>query len=332
MIDETAKDFLATWSNEGLALLKHPNSLLRLKPEISKACSRIERYVRRTPSVKVDCGLGYLLELKLEQFQYTGSFKARGAFNTMLSEPVPDGGLVAASGGNHGAAVAYAATTLGHKAHIFVPEIAGPSKIALIERTGADLTVVDGLYSDALKAALDYESETGAMQIHAYDAEATVIGQGTCMAEWETQGLEADTVLIAVGGGGLISGAMAWLQGARKVVAVEPERCCALQQARAQGAPVDVSVSGLAANALGAKRIGDICFKLAETQEIETVLVSDEHIQKAQSLLWQDLRILVEPAGATALAALMSGAYAPAKEERVAVLLCGGNVSNDPLA
>lgn len=299
--------------------------------EIGEAAERISGHVRRTPVMRA-CGLipGREVELKLEQLQHTGSFKARGAFNTLLSRDVPGAGVVAASGGNHGAAVAYAAHTLGHKAKVFVPEMAGPAKIALIERSGADLEVVAGAYANALEAAQAYEARTGAMQIHAYDAPATVAGQGTCLAEWEDQGLEADTVLIAVGGGGLIAGAMAWLQGRRKVVAVEPETCAALHAARAAGGPVDVEVSGVAANALGARRVGQICFDLAVAQDVESVLVTDEAITQAQTLLWQQMRQLVEPAGAAALAALLSGVYHPKPDERVAVLVCGANIAPDP--
>jgi len=301
------------------------------RDEIEAARARIGPHVRRTPVMRATgFGLSAPVAFKLEQVQHTGSFKARGAFNTLLSRDVPAAGLVAASGGNHGAAVAHAGAQLGHRARIYVPEMAGPAKIGLIERLGADLRVVPGAYSNALEAARAYEAETGAMQIHAYDAPATVAGQGTCMAEWEDQGLDADTVLIAVGGGGLIAGAMAWLAGRRKVVAVEPETACALHAARRAGAPVDVEVSGLAANALGARRVGDICFGLAQAQDIETVLVGDAAIAAAQTALWREMRQLVEPAGATALAALMSGAYRPRKEERVAVLVCGGNVAPDP--
>lgn len=303
------------------------------KTGIEAARHRVRGHVRRTPVVEArGFGLGYPVEMKLEQAQHTGSFKARGAFNTLLSMEVPAAGLVAASGGNHGAAVAYAGAKLGHRARIYVPEMAGSAKIGLIERLGADLQVVPGAYANALEAARAYEAETGAMQIHAYDAEATVAGQGTCMAEWEDQGLQADTVLIAVGGGGLIGGALAWLQGRRKVVAVEPETSCALHDALKAGGPVDVEVSGVAANALGARRIGEICYGLAEGQGIESVLVGDSAITEAQTALWQEMRQLVEPAGATALAALMAGAYVPEPGERVAVLLCGGNIAPDPLS
>jgi threonine dehydratase len=299
--------------------------------EIQAAAERIDGHVVKTPVLMTHgFGLPYGVEIKLEQMQHTGSFKARGAFNTLLSQPVPEAGIVAASGGNHGAAAAFAARALGYPAHIFVPELAGPSKIALIKDIGAELTVVTGEYANALQMAQQHEARTGAMQIHAYDAPATVAGQGTCMFEWEQQGLAADTVLIAVGGGGLIAGAMAWLQGTRKIVAVEPETSCALNAALAAGEPVDVTVSGVAANALGARRIGSICFELAQAQGIGSVLVSDNAIIQAQHALWREMRQLVEPAGATALAALMSGAYRPEPGERVAVLVCGANIAPDP--
>lgn len=298
---------------------------------ISEAGIRIAGHVRRTPVMQVELG-GYPVALKLEQMQLTGSFKARGAFNTLLQSEVPQAGVVAASGGNHGAAVACAAATLGHSARIYVPEIAGPAKIALIRAQGADLKVVPGAYAEAATRAAEWQAATGAMQVHPYDAEATVAGQGTVMAEWEDQGLSADTVLIAVGGGGLIAGALGWLGGRRRVVAVEPETSCALYAALNAGAPVDVEVSGVAANALGARRIGGICFDLAQTEGVQSVVVSDAAILEAQALLWRELRQLVEPAGATALAALLSGAYRPAPGERVAVLICGGNIAPDPLA
>jgi threonine dehydratase len=300
------------------------------RKEIGAALERIRGHVQRTPVMHTHIG-GFDVEMKLEQLQHTGSFKARGAFNSLLSGPVPEAGLVAASGGNHGAAVAYAAAQLGHHARIYVPALAGPAKIGLIKRLGADLQVVDGAYADALAAALAYEEETGAGQIHAYDAPGTVAGQGTVMAEWEAQGLEADTVLIAVGGGGLIAGAMGWLQGARRIVAVEPALAPTLNRALSEGRETEVDVAGIAANALGARRIGHICHGLAREQGITSLTVSDDAIAQAQKVLWQERRLLVEPAGATALAALLSGAYVPAVGERVAVLLCGSNVAPDPL-
>lgn len=303
------------------------------KSQIETAAHRTEGYVVKTPVLKVTgFGLPYPVEMKLEQMQHTGSFKARGAFNTMLGGSVPKAGLVAASGGNHGAAVAFAARALGHRARIFVPEIAGPSKIDLIRGMGADLSVVPGEYANALQMAQEYETASGAMQIHAYDAPATVAGQGTCVREWELQGLDGDTVLIAVGGGGLIAGSLAWLaDSGRKVVAVEPKTASTLHAALTAGRPVDVDVSGIAANALGARRIGEICFGLATKQDVQPVLVSDQAIATAQMALWKEHRQLVEPAGATALAALMSGAYRPAPGEKVAVLVCGANIAPDPM-
>lgn len=300
--------------------------------EIQAAATRIDGHVVRTPVMTSHAlETGRSIDVKLEQIQHTGSFKARGAFNTLLASQVPDAGVVAASGGNHGAAVAYAAQALGHPAHVFVPEMAGPSKIALIERTGAKLTVVPGEYVNALQAAKDFEAQSGAMQIHAYDAPLTIAGQGTTFLEWEAQGLTADTVLIAVGGGGLIGGALAWLQSRRKVVAVEPEQSCALHAALNTGKPVDVEVSGVAANALGARQIGRLCFDLAADHLADCVLVSDDAIVRAQNLLWRSHRQLVEPAGAAALAALLDGQYVPQPNERVAVLICGANPAPDPL-
>ncbi len=298
---------------------------------ISEAGARIAGHIRRTPVTTLTVG-GREVALKFEQMQHTGSFKTRGAFNTLLQAEVPDAGIVAASGGNHGAAVAYAAARLGHRARIYVPEIAGPAKIALIRAQGADLEVVPGAYAEAAASAAEWQAATGAMQVHPYDAQATVTGQGTLMAEWEGQGLDADTVLIAVGGGGLIAGALGWLGGRRRVVAVEPETSCALHGALRIGAPGDVEVSGVAANALGAQRIGGICFDLATTHTVKSVLVPDDAILEAQSLLWRELRQLVEPAGAAALAALICGAYVPVPGERVGALVCGGNIAPDPLA
>ena len=223
------------------------------------AAARIAGHVRQTPALPLALPGLASVEVKLENLQHTGSFKARGAFNALLSGPVPAAGVTAASGGNHGAAVAYAAARLGVPARIFVPEIAGPAKIALIREQGADLEVVPGLYPDAAARAAAYARETGAMQVHAYDALPTVIGQGTLLREWEDQGLAADTVLIAVGGGGLIAGSLAWLAGRRKVVAVEPELAATLHRALAGGPETEVQVGGIAANALGAVRIGRTC-------------------------------------------------------------------------
>jgi len=297
---------------------------------ITAAAQRIAPHIRRTPVMTLDlAGIGPV-QLKLEHIQHTGSFKARGAFNTLLSTPVPPAGVVAASGGNHGAAVAYAARTLGHPAKIFVPEVAGPAKIALIRAQGADLEVVPGVYADAAARALAHGQATGAIQIHPYDAPATVAGQGTVMLEWQDQGLDADTVLIAVGGGGLIAGAMGWLQNNTRIIGVEPELAPTLHHALRDGPDTTVTVGGIAANALGASKIGRIAYDLARARNLTTVLVPDNAIADAQTLLWRSLRQLVEPAGAAALSALLSGAYQPAKGERIAVLVCGANPAPDP--
>jgi threonine dehydratase len=308
------------------AAMTHP---IPTPDSIRAAHDRIAPHVHRTP-VMESSAFGPRLSFKLENTQVTGSFKARGAFNTLLSRPVPAGGVVAASGGNHGAAVAHAATTLGHPAHIFVPEYAGPAKIGLIRSTGAQLTVVPGVYADAAAAAEAEAARSGAMQIHPYDAEATIEGQGTLFKEWDDQGLDADTVLIAVGGGGLISGAMAWWAGRRRVVAVEPVLAPTLHAALEHGPDHAVQVSGIAANALGASRIGRGAYDLARAQEVSVLLIPDEEIARAQRALWLGLRQYVEPAGATALAALMSGAYVPAPGEKVAVLVCGANPADSP--
>ena len=297
--------------------------------DVSDAWTRIKPHVLRTPVLETDV-FGTPISLKLEQMQHTGSFKARGAMNSLLSMDVPKAGLVAASGGNHGAAVAWAAARLGHRARIYVPELAGEAKINLIRSLGADLIVVSGVYANALEQALTYEKDSGAAQIHAFDAPGTVAGQGTVMAEWEEQGLMADTVLIAVGGGGLIGGAMAWLEGRRKLVGVEPFNAPTLTQALEHGPQTTVEVSGLAANALGAKQAGRICYDLARVTNTGCVNVEDAAIAEAQHRLWSALRLVVEPAGAAALAALLSGAYRPQKGERLAVLLCGANPAVSP--
>ena len=295
--------------------------------EITAADHRIGSHIRRTPVMQVDNLVPEIpVALKLEHLQHTGSFKVRGAFNSLLAADIPKAGIVAASGGNHGAAVAYAAKSLGHECRIFIPETASSAKIEMIRRSGIEPVIIDGVYADALNAAAAFEADHGAISIHAYDDVATVCGQGTVLREWEAQGLEADTILVAVGGGGLIAGALAWLEGRRKVVAVEPETACALHAALAARSQVDVAVSGVAASALGAGRVGDICFGLAREQQIESILVSDTAIIDAQRALWQNLRLAVEPGGAATIAALMTGAYSPQPGERVAALICGANV------
>lgn len=295
------------------------------RDDILAAAERISPHVRRTPVLdykgEVAC------ELKLEQLQKTGSFKARGAFNTLLSRDVPAAGVAAASGGNHGAAVAFAAHALGHPANIFVPDIVSPAKRAAIEAAGATIHVGGARYAEALNACEAFRDETGAMGVHAFDAPATIAGQGTVAAEWaaDTEGL--DTVLVAVGGGGLIGGIAAWFGGETAVVGVEPRVSRCLHDALEAGAPLDVSVAGVAADSLGAKRVGDLNFEIAKGHVERVVLVDDEDIRRAQQVLWRDVRAVTEPGGAAAFAALLGGAYVPAAGERVGVLVCGANVT-----
>ncbi|MEM0909281.1 MAG: threonine/serine dehydratase, partial [Pseudomonadota bacterium] len=295
--------------------------------EIREAAARISPYVRRTPLMAL--GGPAPCELKLEYLQRTGSFKARGAFNTVLASTVPAAGVTAASGGNHGVAVAHAANALGHRAAVFVPEIVSPTKRAAIEAEGADIHIGGARYADALAACEAHQKRTGAMGIHAYDAALTVAGQGTVAAEWEhdTDGL--DTVLVAVGGGGLITGMAAWFGHRVRVVGVEPAGSRALHDALASGGPIDVDVESIAADSLGAKRTGDLNFAIAAAHVDKVVLVDDPAIEAAQRALWHSARIMTEPGGAAAFAALLLGAYQPLPNERVGVLVCGANTTLD---
>lgn len=302
---------------------------------ISAAAARIAAHVRRTPTVEIDgapLGISGPLTLKLELLQHSGSFKARGAFNNLLGAQIPAAGVAAASGGNHGAAVAFAAQKLNLPARIFVPEISAPAKIARIRGYGAEVVIGGARYSDALRASENWIERTGAMAIHAYDASATLQGQGTVALEFAEQAPALDTVLVAVGGGGLIGGMAAWYRGDVKLVAVEPQTSRALHAALAAGRPVDVEVAGLAADSLGARSVGALMFPLAQAYVNGVVLVSDQAIRAAQLWLWEHLRIAAEPGAAAALAALQSGAYAPAAGERVGVLVCGGNLDLATLA
>lgn len=304
------------------------------RSEITSAADRIAPHIRQTPVLDVADGLGidHAVTLKLELFQHTGTFKARGAFNSLLAGDLPAAGIVAASGGNHGAAVAYAAAKLGIPARIYVPEIAGETKIGLIRTTGADPHVVPGAYADAAAAASDYQAETGAATIHAYDAPNTLAGQGTLGRELEAQAPNIDHLLIAVGGGGLIGGVAAWFDGRIKIVAVEPERAPTLNRALRDGPDTPVDVGGIAANSLGARQIGRLCYDTARSQGIESVLVPDEAISDAQSRLWHGVRIAAEPGGAAALAALTSGCWTPPPGARVGVIVCGGNLDPAPVS
>ncbi len=292
----------------------------------------IRPHVRHTPLVTVDAaefGLASMpLRLKLEFMQHAGSFKARGAFANLLTREVPDAGVVAASGGNHGVAVALAASRLGRKAAIFVPTIASPSKIELIKRYGAEIHVGGERYADALAASEAMVASTGAIPIHAFDQAETMLGQGSVGLEIERDADDIDTLLVAVGGGGLIGGVAAWYEGRIKVVAVEPAGAPTLRDAFAAGRPVDAPAGGIAADSLAPRRIGELMFPIArDFVAPDVVLVGDDDIRAAQRALWANLRVVTEPGGAAAFAALLSGAYRPAPSERVAVLLCGANTT-----
>lgn len=295
---------------------------------IAEAAARIAGHIRETPVLRLEAGafgVGGQLTLKLESLQHTGSFKARGAFNRLLSRQVPAAGVIASSGGNHGVAVAYAARALGHRAEIFVPTVAAPVKIARLREYGAHVTVTGAVFADALLASTRRVEETGALVAHPYDQPEIVAGQGTVAREFESQVGDLDTILVAVGGGGLIGGIAAWYADRAKVVGVEPEGCPTLSSALAAGRIVDVAVGGLAADSLGATRTGAINLEIAKHHVDCVVIVGDEAIAAAQRALWEGLRLVAEPGGATALAALLSGAYRPEKGERVGVVICGGN-------
>jgi threonine dehydratase len=270
--------------------------------------------------------------LKLEFLQHSGSFKPRGAFNNLLSRKVPAAGVAAASGGNHGAAVAYAAQQLKHKATIFVPDVSSPVKIARIKNYGADARVGGARYADALERCEAFVAQSGALSVHAYDAAETIAGQGTVGLEWQEDAPELDTVLVAVGGGGLISGIAAWHGRTVKVVGVEPEGSRALHASLEAGRPVDVTVESVAADSLGARNTGQLVYDIAKANVDHVALVADEAIVEAQRLLWDRLRVAAEPGGAAALGALISGRYKPQAGEKVGVLLCGANVELSKLA
>ena len=301
---------------------------------IAAAHARIAPHIRRTPVWTLPGAFGHdgPVSLKLECLQLAGSFKSRGAFNTLLSVPIPESGVAAASGGNHGAAVALAASRLGVKARIFVPEISSPAKIAVIRRQGAEVVIGGARYADAQEACDRYVAATGALRVHPFDADATIAGQGTAALEWEEDGPPLDTVLVAVGGGGLISGVASWWNGRVKVVGVEPEGSRALHAALEAGGPVDVEVNSVAADSLGARNTGERVYGICRAAVDHVALVSDDAIRAAQSVLWRDWRLASEPGGAAALAALLSGSYRPQAGERLGVLLCGANVNLNALA
>jgi threonine dehydratase len=298
---------------------------------IERTYRLIGPYVRVTPVAEVsgaDFGLAaFPLTLKLELFQHAGSFKTRGAFTNLLTRRIPAAGVVAASGGNHGAAVAYAAQRLSVPATIFLPDITSPAKVEMIRNYGAKLVVAGSRYADALAASEAHVAKSGAMAIHAFDQTETLLGQGTVGLELEQDAPGIDTLLVAVGGGGLIGGIAAWYGSRIKIVAVEPESAPTLHAAFAAGHPVDAPAGGIAADSLAPRRVGELMFAIARNHVSQVVLVTDDAIRQAQAALWSRLRVVVEPGGAAAFAALLSGRYVPSKGERVAVLLCGANTT-----
>ncbi|NUR84261.1 MAG: threonine/serine dehydratase [Nonomuraea sp.] len=290
-------------------------------PDVVAAAERISGHVLRTPVLEVSPGLF----LKLEQLQHAGSFKVRGAFNRILSAgTLPPSGVIAASGGNHGLAVAYAARSLGVRAEIFVPTVTSPVKVAGLRSLGAEITQTGAIYSEAAEAAAKRAAETGALEVHAYDQPEVVAGQGTVGLEIMEQTGGVDTIVVAVGGGGLIGGITVGAAGA-SIVGVEPSLAPTMHAALEAGAPVPVQVSGVGADALGASVLGRIAFGIVSAAGVRSVLVSDEAIVAARRTLWEERRMVVEHAGAAAYAALRSGAYVPESGERVAVVVCGSN-------
>ncbi|HET9183944.1 MAG TPA: threonine/serine dehydratase [Candidatus Angelobacter sp.] len=307
--------------------IAHPRNVIS-RLEIQDAARRISRHIRRTPVIALEdgaFGVNARIFLKLEGLQHSGSFKARGAFNCLLSSQLPAAGVIAASGGNHGAAVAYAAHQLGCRAEIFVPTISSPNKIERMRQYAAVVNVGGRDYAEAFAASRDRAAQTGALEIHAYDDARVLAGQGTLGLEFEEQVRGLESILIGVGGGGLIGGVTAWYQDRVRVVGVEPERAPSLFKALEAGRVVEVEVGGIAADSLGARRVGELMFPIAQRFVHRTCLVTDEQIVNAQRLLWQKLHVIAEPGGATALAALLSGVYQPHPGERVGVVICGAN-------
>src|SRR6266850_3348605 len=303
-----------------------------VSPQTIAQCEKLIRpYIRRTPVVELDgreFGLpANSLTLKLEYLQHSGSFKARGAFANLLTRVVPAAGVVAASGGNHGAAVAYAAMTLGKPAKIFVPSVSSPAKVERIREYGADLVIEGDRYADTLAASEKWAQQTGAMLVPAFDQSETIMGQGTLGLELDQQAPDVDTILVSVGGGGLIAGIAAWYAGRIKVIGVEPLASPTLTKAFEAGHPIDAEAGGLAADSLAPRRVGEQVFPIVQKYARQTVLVSDAAIADAQATLWRALRIVAEPGGAAAFSAILSGAYRPAAGERAAIIISGGNTA-----
>lgn len=301
------------------------------RPTIRSVYDTIRPYVRVTPILETtgsDVGLpAFPLTLKLEQLQHAGSFKTRGAFTNLLRRSIPPAGVIAASGGNHGVAVAYAAGRLGIRARIFVPSVASPSKLERIRGYGADLTIVGDLYDDALVASERALEESPAIAIHAFDQVETLLGQGTIGIELKEQAPELETLLVSVGGGGLIGGIAAWYAGEIRLVGVEPQAAPTLSRALQAGRPVDAPAGGLAAESLAPRAVGELMFPLAQRYVDRVLLVDDASIRVAQERLWDVFRIVAEPGGAAAFAALLDGSYRPEPGERVGVVVSGGNTT-----
>ncbi|MBV9172138.1 MAG: threonine/serine dehydratase [Chloroflexi bacterium] len=298
---------------------------------IQKTYALIRPYVRRTPVLELrgtDLGLAdFPLVLKLEHLQHSGSFKARGAFTNLLAHEVPPVGVVAASGGNHGAAVAYAARSLGVHARIFVPTVSSPTKIQRIRAYGADLVVSGDRYADALAASEAWQVESGAMAVHAYDQPGTLLGQGTVGLELSEQAPRLETLLVAVGGGGLIGGIAAWFAGGVRVIGVEPVGAPTLSEALRAGRPIDAPAGSIAADSLAPRQVGQLMFSIAQQHVERVVLVEDKAIRRAQWALWDATRLVAEPGAAAPLAALLSGRYVPRPDEQVGVVISGANTT-----
>lgn len=306
------------------------------RDDIAAAAARISPDVRRTPlwrlpgaTLGLDCAEVWL---KLEQLQLSGSFKARGMFNRLRSLPVPAAGAIVASGGNAGIAVAAAARALGVPCEVFVPEVSSAAKRAALAALGARVVVHGAAYADAYAASVERQRETGALVMHAYDQPEVVAGAGTLAAEIEAEAGVPDRLLVSVGGGGLVAGLAAWFEGRTRIEALEPARAPTLHAALDAGEPVDVEVGGVAADSLGARRLGAIAWQVAQRHPVVSTLLDDEAIRAAQQRLWRELRLAVEPAAALPLAALWSGAVKPGAHERVAVVVCGANLDPATLA
>jgi threonine dehydratase len=298
---------------------------------------RYPHFIRRTPLWRLPgsaLGVGCReVWLKLEHLQAGGSFKARGMLYRLLSNPIPASGVIVASGGNAGIATAAAARELGVRCQVFVPTVSSPAKQAKLRELGAEVVVTGAVYAEALEACLARQQETGALLTHAYDQPEVVTGAGTLACEIEEQGGEVpDSVLVSVGGGGLIAGVAAWFEQRSRVVALEPELAPTLYRARQAGEPVDVAVSGVAADSLGAKRIGQLSWQITQRFVPQALLLPDDAIRQAQLWLWKEMKLAVEPAAALPLAALQAGLYRPGPDERVALIVCGANVDPATIA